>query len=130
MSGSAKENSNDDELNHFGKIAKRAEKTISSEDFSVNPIKLNSNADDLNHVGQIAETKLSKELGLIPNEGFNYEGEYVSHSDNDEKTEDAFKLGLGEGMKSGDFNVRYQSALKARAKQQMLLGWVLDTKYS
>ena len=33
-------------------------------------------------------------------------------------------------MKSGDFNARYQSALKAMSKQQMLLGQVLDTKYT
>ena len=47
-----------------------------------------------------------------------------------DKSKNAFELGVGEGMKGGDFNARYQSAIKSMAKQQMLLGRVLKTKYT
>ena len=46
-----------------------------------------------------------------------------------DKSKNVCELGLGEVMKGGAFNARYQSAIKSMAKQQMLLGRVLDTKY-
>ena len=39
-------------------------------------------------------------------------------------------LGIVKGSKNVGSNARYESALKALAKQQMLLGKVLDMKYS
>ena len=43
---------------------------------------------------------------------------------------DTFEIDKGKGVKDGGFNARYKSALNAMAKQKMLLGRVLDTKYS
>ena len=45
-------------------------------------------------------------------------------------TKDTFELGIGKGIKKRGFNAHYKSALSAMAKQQMLLGRVLDTIYS